>query len=82
MKLLAIIAFGSTLLMSAVDINNATSEELATLKGIGAKKAQSIVEYRAKNCFKSIEDLAEVKGISHKTIAKNKENLEIGACKR
>lgn len=82
MKLFAILAVSATLLLGGIDINNATQEELTTLKGIGAKKAEAIIEYRAKNCFKTVEDLKAVKGISDKTVAKNKADLEVGACKK
>jgi len=80
MKFITTITLGATLLFGAVDINNATQEELVTLIGIGEKKAEAIVQYRTKNCFKSIEELTEVKGISDKTFAKNKENLKAGTC--
>lgn len=82
MKLLAILAMSSTLLLSAVDINSATVEELATLNGIGEKKAEAILEYSKNKCFEKVEDLAAVKGISSKTIEKNRENIKVGACKK
>ena len=34
--------------LAAVDLNTATVEQLSTLKGIKAKKATAIVEYRQK----------------------------------
>lgn len=47
-----------------ININTATEEELQNIKGIGASKAKSIVEYRSKNGdFKSIEDIKNVEGI-------------------
>lgn len=50
-----------------VNINTATAEELMTLKGIGEKKAEAIIEYReAHGPFESIEDLKNVKGIGEK----------------
>jgi len=82
MKFLAILALGATLLLSAVDINNASKEELMTLKGLGEKKATSVLEYRKGHCFKSVEALSEVKGIGPKFIEKNKKNLTAGKCKK
>lgn len=72
--------FSAAVWAGHVDINNADAETLAVeLKGIGLKKAQAIVAYRNENgVFKAIEDLANVKGISHKTIEKNKENILLG----
>jgi competence protein ComEA len=50
--------------MAAVNINTATKEELTSLKGIGEKRAQDIIDYRTKNGpFKSVDDLQKVPGI-------------------
>ncbi|RDI45141.1 ComEA family DNA-binding protein [Aquicella lusitana] len=46
-----------------VNLNNATVKELMKVKGINAAKARAIVAYRKKNGgFKSVDDLAKVKG--------------------
>jgi len=51
--------------LAAVNINTATKEELTSLKGIGEKRAQDIIDYRKKNGdFKSVDDLGKVPGIS------------------
>jgi competence protein ComEA len=56
-----------------LNINNASIEQLEQIKGIGAKKAQAIIEYRLQHGnFATIEDLSNVKGIGSKFIAKNK----------
>ena len=39
----------SGLAMAAVNINTATKEELTSLKGVGEKRAQDIIDYRTKN---------------------------------
>jgi competence protein ComEA len=50
--------------LAAVNINTATKEEPVSLKGIGEKRAQEILNYRKKNGnFKSVEDLEKVPGI-------------------
>ena len=56
-----------------VNINTANAEALsAALKGIGIKKAQAIVAYREQyGDFKTLGELAEVKGIGTGTLAKN-----------
>ncbi|MFA7083938.1 MAG: helix-hairpin-helix domain-containing protein [Arcobacteraceae bacterium] len=78
--LLGIMAFASLLL--AVDVNKASAEELTQLKGIGAKKAQAIVEYRTqKKCFKTIDELKNVKGIGESFLKKNEKELTLSACK-
>jgi len=50
--------------LAVVNINTATKEELTSLKGVGDKRAQEIINYRTKNGpFKSIEELEKVPGI-------------------
>ena len=61
-----------------VNINTASADELAQLKGVGAKYAVKIVEYREKNGpFKSPEDLMNVQGIGTKTFEANREMISI-----
>jgi competence protein ComEA len=50
--------------LAVVNINTATKEELTTLKGVGEKRAQEIINYRTKNGpFKTVDDLDKVPGI-------------------
>ena len=81
MKVFAIIAMITTLLFGSVDINTANKAELMTLKGVGAKKADAIITYRAAHCFKSVKAITNVKGIGAKFLEKNKANLEASECK-
>ncbi len=81
MKILTMLLLGITLIFGAVDINTAGKKELVSLSGIGAKKADAIIEYRKANCFKSVDELAKVKGIGKKTVSKNMDNLIISECK-
>ena len=61
-----------------ININTASAEELLQLKGIGEKKAASIIEFREKQGpFKSPEDLMKVPGIGMKTFEANKERIVI-----
>ncbi len=65
-----------------MDLNNATVDELLQLNGIGKAKSQKIINYRELNhCFKSIDELADIDGVSEKIIASNRENLTLGICK-
>lgn len=83
MKFLTMLLLSITFVFASVDINNATADQLTTLKGIGAKKAQTILEYRdTVKCFKSIDELTQVKGIGKSTLSKNKDNLTLGKCKK
>ncbi|WP_257326268.1 ComEA family DNA-binding protein [Pseudoalteromonas rhizosphaerae] len=54
-----------------VNVNQATVEQLTQLPGIGKSKAQAIVDYRTEQGkFKSVADLAQVKGVGDKLVAK------------
>ena len=81
MKILTMVLLATSLMFGAVDINSASKKELSGLHGIGSKKADSIIAYRDVNCFKSIDELSNVKGIGNKTVDKNRENLTAGECK-
>ena len=52
-----------------VNINTATLEELQTIKGIGKKKAEAILQYRKEHgAFRTKDDLLQVKGIGKKAL--------------
>ena len=57
----------------AVNINTASVEEIAdTLKGVGMKKAQAIVQYRKDfGQLSNLEELKRVRGIGDATIKHN-----------
>ena len=62
--------------IAAVNINTATKEELTTLKGIGDKRAQDIIDYRTKNgSFKSVDELEKVPGIGPGTMKQIRSQL-------
>lgn len=75
--ILGMLVLTSTAFAAPVNINTADAQTLAeNIKGIGPKKAQAIVTYRRENgSFKSIHDLAKVKGIGEKLVARNKSDL-------
>ena len=59
----------SNLKQGTVKINTATLEELQTIKGIGKKKAEAILQYRKEHgAFRTKEDLLQVKGIGKKAL--------------
>lgn len=62
-----------------VDINRADAKTLAeAMSGVGLVKAEAIVAYRAAHGpFRSIDDLAKVKGIGAKTIAANRDAVVV-----
>lgn len=61
-----------------VNINTASKEELMTLPGIGAAKADAILAYRSENGpFSAIEELKQVEGIKDGVFSKMKDYIEI-----
>jgi competence protein ComEA len=63
----------------SVNINTADAATLAAaLDGVGASRARAIVEYRdAHGPFKSVDDLAQVKGIGEKVVDANRSRLKV-----
>jgi competence protein ComEA len=61
-----------------IDLNKADVTSLTgSIKGIGKKRAEAIVAYReSHHGFKSIEELAEVKGIGQHFLSVNKDHLK------
>ena len=61
-----------------IHVNKASAKQLATINGIGMKKAQAIVDYRKANGkFATLEDLINVKGIGAGTFRKIKPFLTL-----
>ena len=62
-----------------VNVNTADAATIAeNLSGIGTVKAQAIVDYRQRHGpFRSINELAQVKGISQKLINRNRSDLRV-----
>lgn len=61
-----------------ISINTATKEELMTLSGIGASKAEEIIKYREANGnFKDIAEIKNVSGIGESAFDKIKDNITI-----
>ncbi len=62
----------------AVNLNVASAEELAALRGIGPALARRIVEDReAHGRFLRVEDVGRVKGLSPKVVAELKSRLTV-----
>lgn len=61
----------SVKMIEKINVNKASSDELAVIKGLGKKKAQAIIDYRQQNGdFVSLEGLINVKGIGKSTLQK------------
>lgn len=77
--LLVLALAGTAFAGDTVNINTADAATLdRVLLNIGPAKAQAIVDYRKANgAFRSIEQLAMVKGIGLKTVEKNRGRIVI-----
>lgn len=75
----AFLSFSSFAFAGPVDINTADVKALdKNLEGVGPAKAAAIVNYRNQNgLFKSVDDLAKVKGISKKIVEQNRSKITI-----
>ncbi|WDE03009.1 helix-hairpin-helix domain-containing protein [Thalassomonas viridans] len=61
-----------------VDINQASLDDLVSLKGVGLKRAKAIIAYRETNGkFTTLDELLKVKGIGAKVLADNIQRLKI-----
>lgn len=59
-----------------VRINSATREELLSLDGVGERLADRIIEDRVtRGPFRSVEDLARVRGVGPSILARNRQRL-------
>jgi len=61
-----------------INLNTATLEQLMTLKRIGPKYAQRIIDYRETyGRFEQIEDIMKVRGVGQKTFDANKDIITV-----
>lgn len=62
-----------------IDINSAGIDQLMLLPGIGPKKAEAVVEWRAKRGrFHAVDDLLEVRGIGKSTLERLRPYARVG----
>ena len=78
---LAALFAGQAAASDKVDVNTADAATIdRVLLNIGPSKAEAIVAYRKEHgAFKSLDQLASVKGIGLKTVEKNRESITLGA---
>jgi len=79
--LLGVVLAAASLTAAAakLNINEADAAALAELSGIGAARAEAIIAYRKANGpFRTVDDLAKVKGIGPAFIDKNRDQLTVG----
>ncbi len=60
-----------------IDLNKATIEQLMSLKGVGKKIAERIIQYREKNLFQTVEEIKKVPGIGEKLFEQIRTRLKV-----
>lgn len=78
--LLSLALMGSAFAAEKVNVNTADAATIdRVLLNVGPAKAEAIVAHRKQNgAFKSMEQLALVKGIGLKTVEKNRDRIALG----
>jgi len=72
-KIIGLLLLCASFIFASMNLQTATKEELMSIKGIGEKKADQIMEYRKTNKINSPEDLKNIKGFGN-SIVSNVEN--------
>jgi competence protein ComEA len=67
-----------TKLEGVVNLNTATSEELSLIPGVGPARVRNILAYRHAHPFRTVDELARIKGIGRKTIRRWRMHLAVG----
>ena len=73
-KIVALLMLCVSFMFAAINLQTATKEELMSIKGIGDKKADSIIEYRKTNKINEPEDLKNIKGFGNSIVSSVKES--------
>jgi competence protein ComEA len=64
-------------LEGVVNINTASPEELRLLSGVGPARIRNILAYRQKHPFRTVEELARIKGIGRKMVRELRLHLAV-----
>ncbi|WP_027079289.1 ComEA family DNA-binding protein [Luteimonas mephitis] len=82
--LLSLLLAGGALAGERININTADVATIdRVLVNVGPSKAEAIVAYRKEHgAFKSVEQLAMVKGIGLKTVEKNRDRISFGTARK
>jgi competence protein ComEA len=65
-------------LEGVVNLNTASPEELQLIPGVGPSRVRNILAYRKAHPFRTVDELARIKGIGRKTVRKWRMHLAVG----
>jgi competence protein ComEA len=66
-----------TKLEGVVNINTATAEELRLIPSVGPSRIRNILAYRRAHPFRTVDELARIKGIGRKTVRRLRPHLAV-----
>lgn len=70
------------LALAQININTASKEELDSLKGIGAARAEAIIKYRSENGpFQSVDDLKNIPNFPDNLVGKLRGQITVGGAR-
>ena len=72
-KIVALLMLFCSFLFAEINLQTASKEELMSIKGIGEKKAEQIIEYRKTNTINTAEDLKNIKGFGDSIVGNVKD---------
>jgi len=64
-------------LEGVVNLNTASPEELGLIPGVGPARVRNILAYRKAHPFRTVDELARIKGIGRKTIRRWRTHLAV-----
>jgi competence protein ComEA len=67
-------------ILTAINVQQASKDELMCIKGIGEKKAEAIIKHRKTNTLKSAKDLLEIKGFGPALVKNVEKDVKSVAC--
>jgi competence protein ComEA len=65
-------------LEGVVNLNTASAEELRLIPGVGPARVRNILAYRKAHPFRTVDELARIKGIGRKTVRQWRLHLAVG----
>lgn len=72
-RLVALLMLCCSFLFAEINLQTASKEELMSVKGIGDKKADQIIEYRKTNTITKADDLKNIKGFGDSIVGNVKD---------
>lgn len=65
-------------LEGVINLNTASAEELGLIPGVGPARIRNILAYRKAHPFRTVDELARIKGIGRKTVRQWRMHLAVG----